>query len=116
MRFSLKQHITNTIQKQDSANASSSYSADGNLKSQQQVEQPHLEMRPRQTATAEASQRQEENKAEAKKRWMEELIRLKQEVSVLREVAHQSEMDNSTQRETQLTTNIQATTQGPEDG
>ena len=31
---------------------------------------------------------------------MEELIRLKEEVSVLREVAHQSEVGGSTQRET----------------
>ena len=42
---------------------------------------------------------------------MEELLQLKQEVTMLREVAAQSEVENSTQR----STIIQATTQGVEE-
>ena len=68
-------------------------------------------MRPRQTTAAEAAQRQYDPKAEAKKKWMEELLQLKQEVTMLREAAAQSEVESSTQRSTL----IQATTQGMED-
>ena len=53
-------------------------------------------MRPRQTTAAEAAQRQYDPKAEAKKKWMEELLQLKQEVTMLREAAAQSEVESST--------------------